>query len=181
MKRITALFLAAATAMAFAGCSGGTGAQTPDVPDVPGEPPIGAEDDYGTLSVSDTYAWLAKYDSAEYPPLYDYPATEFVLNFSKPEKAEKVSYEYDDTAIELDENAHTVKALKNGTTEVKVTSEHFETTFNVICETVDKDRADRAYSLTRHANGDPKGWTAECVHFSRCGATAGITTLLPCL
>ncbi|MCH5165026.1 MAG: SGNH/GDSL hydrolase family protein [Clostridiales bacterium] len=174
MKKITAMFLAAATAIAFVGCGGPGGTKEPEKPE---DPP---DNDYGTLTVSDTYAWLADYESKEFPPLYDYPATEFVLNFSKPEKAEAVSYEYDSTAIELDERAHTVKALKNGITEVKVTSEHFETTFNVICETVNKDREDKGYSLTKHRNGDPKGWDARVRNFQTSWSDNGhndITTV----
>lgn len=154
MKKFFAAFLAAATAVALVGCGGGGGLQ--EAPD--GPPSDGGNDDYGTLTVSDTYAWIADYESAEFTPTCDYPATEFVLRFSKPEKAEAVSYEYDNTAIELDESARTVKALKNGTVSVKVSSEHFETTFDVICETVNKDREDNAYSLTRHKNGNLKGW-----------------------
>lgn len=167
MKKILSVFLAAATAIAFAACTGG------GAPVVPDDPTGETDNDYGTLTVSDTYAWLADYDSTEYPPLYDYPATEFVLNFSKPEKAETVSYEYDDTVIELDEKNRTVKALQNGTTEVKVSSEHFNATFNVICETVDKDRADRAYSLTRHANGDMKGWDGRVRNFQNAWEVSG--------
>lgn len=163
MKKISAIFMAAALAVCMTGCvgpsgNGGTGNG--------GQPPVAS--DHGTLSVADTYAWI------------DYPAVEFVLDFSKPDKAEALEYEYDDTKIELDETAHTVRALAAGKTTVKATSEHFQATFEVTCEEVNKDREDKAYSLSQHANGDPKGWDSRVKNFENdwnYSGSDGVTTL----
>lgn len=91
------------------------------------------ENGYGTLTISDTYAWI------------DYPASEFTPIFSVPEKAEELTYSYDESLIQLSPEDRTVKALAEGTAEVTVTSKHFSTTFYVYCEQV--DRTDEAFQL----------------------------------
>lgn len=83
-------------------------------------------DSYGNLSITDVYAWI------------DYPSTQFNAVFDNPDKAEPLTYSYDNTAIEIDEENNTVKALKTGTFKVEVKSEHFSTSFNVYCERVDR-------------------------------------------
>ncbi|MCM1441399.1 MAG: SGNH/GDSL hydrolase family protein [Roseburia sp.] len=114
----------------------------------------GDEKNYGTLSVADTYCWLG-----------DYPPTEFVLNYSVVNVNEKPEFVYDNTMIELDAEKYTVKALKEGKTTVKVTTEHLSAEFDVICESVDKDTEDKRFSLTNHANGDLKGWDTRVNNF----------------
>lgn len=99
--------------------------------------------DRGTLTVKDVTAWI------------DYPATEFYLEYSKPEYAEELTYEYDKTKLLIDEKNHTVKALadsgaalasmqtadKTGRHRVKVSSANFSTSFYVECYRVKKDAA----------------------------------------
>lgn len=148
MKKFLALTMSVVTAMSAGGCA--RSAQKPSEP----------TEDYGTLSICDTYAWLGNYNSIEYAPTSDpaYPPTEIALCFSKPEKSEALTYSYDKTLISIDDKANTVRALKEGVAQVTATSKHFNTTFTVTCETVNKDTADKGYSLTQHQNGDPKGW-----------------------
>ncbi len=83
----------------------------------------------GRLIVDDVYSWLGE----------AYPASEYTLAFTGTE--EFVRYEYDETALELDATAHTVKALKEGTYTVTVRSENFEESFNVIARSVEKTGA----------------------------------------
>lgn len=164
MKKFLAALLAATLSVTMLACGdGNTSGGDPGG----NEPPV--DTDYGTLSISDSYAWLG-----------DYPATEIALNFSKPDKAEALSYEYDETVITIDETNKTITALKEGTAEVAVSSEHFETTFTVTCETVDTNSPDKAFSLTEHANGNPKGWDNRVRAFETEWDTKGhnnITTL----
>ena len=119
-KRMISVLAAAGTAASMlAGCAG--------------RAPSGNENGYGTLTISDTYAWI------------DYPASEFTPIFSVPEKAEELTYSYDESLIQLSPEDRTVKALAEGTAEVTVTSEHFSTTFYVYCEQV--DTTDEAFQL----------------------------------
>lgn len=127
------------------GGGGGTGEQnTP-----PDDQNTSGGSDAGSLSVADTYAWTG-----------DYPATEFVLKYSKGDNGEKLTYEYDDTLVSVDETKHTVTALKDGVATVRIHSDSFDTEFKVICETINKDTDDKRYDLSKHANGDRKGWDA---------------------
>lgn len=119
-KRFAAVLAALGmAAFGLAGCAGGD----PDGGDTP-----------ATLKISDTYAWIG------------YPATEFTPVFSDPEKAEELSYSYDESLISLSPEDHTVTALAEGTATVTVTSESYSTTFQVFCESVDK--TDEAFALT---------------------------------
>ena len=81
------------------------------------------------LIVADVYSWTGE----------EYPASEYTLAFTGAE--ESVEYEYDQTALTLDETAHTVKALKAGTYTVTVRSENFEESFNVIAKPVERTGA----------------------------------------
>ena len=76
------------------------------------------------IVVSDVYAWI------------DYPASEFTLELNNGES--DYTLEYDTTKLTIDEKAKTVKALAEGTFEVKVTSGSDEASFNVICSRVDR-------------------------------------------
>lgn len=163
MKKIIAALSALALVFsvgALGACNGGATEQTPpsvtdpDDPNTPDKPdkPDKPSDDHGSLSVCDTYAWLSANG-------VDYPATEFVLRYTKtPPAGETLTYEYDKTVIELDERKHTVKALKAGSTTVSVSSEHYSAEFDVVCEVIDRNTPDKAYDLYQHANGDLKGW-----------------------
>ena len=106
---------------------------------------------YGTLKISDTYVWLS---NAE----FTYPDVEIGLNYSAGSTKEKLAYEYDESVIEIDAEHGTIKPLTVGSTEVRAYSEHYEAKFTVTCEDVDINPSDKAYSLTQHANGDPKNW-----------------------
>lgn len=81
--------------------------------------------EYGTLSIADTYAWIG------------YPPSEFNPVFGNPESAEPLSYEYDESKISVSAVNHTATAYQTGEVEVRAYSEHYETTFTVICEEVD--------------------------------------------
>lgn len=93
----------------------------------------------GQLSVSDVTAWI------------DYPDSDFVPVFSDPAYKEALTYEYDESAIQINGELNTVKALKEGDFEVKATSEHFEAKFTVHARAVDKTATDN--------NGQSK-WSA---------------------
>ena len=83
--------------------------------------------DRGKAEIEDVYAWVG------------YPASDFAVNFTKPEYAEKLTYSYDKTALEINESDNTVKALKAGNYTVDASSEHFSASFKVKAESVDKD------------------------------------------
>ncbi len=91
----------------------------------PTEPTDG---DYGEIIVNDIYAWVG-----------DYPASDFYYSFTKPEYGEELKYSYDTSALEIDEEKQTVKALKKGKHEVTLTGKHFSQTFHVIAEEVNKN------------------------------------------
>ncbi len=80
---------------------------------------------YGKLSIEDVYAWV------------DYPESELDVFFSIPEMAEALTYEYDETALTVDPEKKTVKALKTGTYTVKARSENFSASFTVSVPAVD--------------------------------------------
>ncbi len=171
MKKFTAALLALTLApFALGACNNG---KTPDSP--PDKPPVTdpdnppkPDDEYGTLSVCDTYAWLGADGAA-------YPATEFVLRYTKtPPAGEALAYEYDASVIELDEAKRTVKAKKAGSTTVRVASEHYSAEFTVTCEVIDKNTPDKAYDLYQHANGDLKGWDGRVRAFEGEWNSAGI-------
>lgn len=156
MKKILALAIVPFVAFSLmccapdtgAGAGAGTGGQTPSGEQGGQDEQAPPTSDVGTLSVADTYAWTG-----------DYPATEFVLKYSKGDNGEKLTYEYDDTLISVDETKHTVTALKDGVATVRIHSDSFDTEFKVFCETIDKNTADMRYDLDKHANGNPKGWS----------------------
>lgn len=81
--------------------------------------------DYGTLKIHDVYAFL------------NFEKTEFNPIFSNINYQEKLSFTYDKEIINIDEENHLIEAKKEGECVVSVTSEHFNTTFNVKVETFD--------------------------------------------
>ena len=109
--------------------------------------------DYGKLKIKDVTAWKG------------YPATEFFPVFEKPEYAEKLDFEYDEKALTVDAEKYTVKAIKAGAYTVKVSSEHFSTSFIVNCETVDKTtekyNINDKYNAAGRATAFNTKWTQE--------------------
>ena len=81
----------------------------------------------GEVEIDDIYAWVG------------YPASDFIVSFTKPEYAEKLTFSYDTEALEINENNNTIKALKTGTYTVDASSEHFSVSFTVKAENVDKN------------------------------------------
>lgn len=76
------------------------------------------------IVVSDVYAWI------------DYPASEFTLELNNGES--DYTLEYDTSKLSIDKERKTVKALDEGTFEVKVTSGSDTATFDVICSGVNR-------------------------------------------
>lgn len=81
----------------------------------------------GTVKIADIYAWIG------------YPASDFITVFSKPQYAEKLTFSYDKSALQINEKNNTVKALKTGEYVVKASSKNFSTSFTVRAESVNKD------------------------------------------
>lgn len=86
--------------------------------------PVFTAEEISNIVVSDVYAWI------------DYPASEFTLELNNGEN--DYTLEYDTSKLTIDKEAKTVKALAEGTFEVKVTSGSDEASFNVICSRVDR-------------------------------------------
>ena len=86
--------------------------------------PVFTAEEVENIVVSDVYAWI------------DYPASEFTLELNNGEN--DYTLEYDTSKLTIDKDAKTVKALAEGTFEVKVTSGSDEASFNVICSSVDR-------------------------------------------
>lgn len=78
------------------------------------------------LSIKDVNAWIG------------YPATEFFPKFSNGSGAKNITYEYDQTKIQVDLSKNTIKALQEGKYKVIATIENSSVEFYVNCYTVDK-------------------------------------------
>lgn len=85
--------------------------------------------DYGALLIDDLYAWVG------------YPASPIDIEFEFEQYKEELTFEYDKTKLEVDEEKLTVKALAAGEFIVTASSEHFNTSFVVTCESVNKNAA----------------------------------------
>ncbi len=83
--------------------------------------------DYGSLVIDDIYAWIG------------YPESPIDIKFEFEDKKETLTFSYDKTKLEIDEQKLTVKALVAGEHVVNATSEHFNARFVVKCENVDKN------------------------------------------
>ena len=131
MKKNKALAILLSIGMIFslAACTGGE-TTNPDPDDGQQETPGGdtTERPSGTLTIGDVSVWTG------------YPAVEFFPVFSAASEAEPITYEYDDTCIEIDgeNNLITSKADAKGQTVVKAKSEHFSAQFTVNYDVVDK-------------------------------------------
>ncbi|MDP4276457.1 MAG: SGNH/GDSL hydrolase family protein [Bacteroidota bacterium] len=80
--------------------------------------------DYSILSPGNVYTWTG------------YPASEFYL--AMPDDSSPVTYDYDKSKLVLNATTKTVHALVAGKFEVKASSGNQTTSFNVVCNTVDK-------------------------------------------
>lgn len=129
MRKMRWLSLAICLGMVFslAACTGTEDQEKPD-PNPPGGGTGTEERPEGTLTVDDVYVWTG------------YPAVEFFPEFSVASEAEPITYEYDNTYIEVDgeNNLISSKAETAGRTVVTAKSEHFSTEFNVYYSPVDK-------------------------------------------
>ena len=117
-------------------------------------------ENYGTLFIEDVAAWIG------------YPPSDFVVEYSRPETAagREISYEYDESMIELDAQAKTIRAFKAGETTVRVHDGVLETQFSVICANVDKRGEE-------YNTADYDGYAAQlAAQWSRSG-NEGKTTL----
>ena len=86
--------------------------------------PVFTAEEISNIVVSDVYAWI------------DYPASEFTLELNNGES--DYTLEYDTSKLSIDKERKTVKALDEGTFEVKVTSGSDTATFDVICSGVNR-------------------------------------------
>ena len=130
MKKLMTSFLA--VTCAFLGCS--LSACTDDKETAETLPETSAEStepiDYGTLVIDDVFVWVG------------YPENIVIPVFSKPDLAEKLTYEYDANGISIDPETNCVTALKAGRYEVTAKSEHFSAEFIVRAERRNGRRAD---------------------------------------
>ncbi|MBQ7171719.1 MAG: hypothetical protein IJR89_05530 [Clostridia bacterium] len=101
-----------------------TSAETSEKEDPPVEKSV-------LFTVSDVTAWVG------------YPAFDFYPVFADGKEKEPLSFEYDRSALQIDAAENTVKALKEGTYEVRAYSEHSAPiSFTVYAKTVDKTAKD---------------------------------------
>ncbi len=108
--KLAALGLLVVTGTMLAACGEGT-EQTPD---------------YGSLSIEDVKVYI-NYDK-------NYTFAEIEPVFSDKGKAESLTFEYDTTALNIENNIVTPKKRGNKTYPVTAKSEHFKTSFNVEVE-----------------------------------------------
>ena len=81
----------------------------------------------GTAMINDIYAWVG------------YPASDFYVHFDNEKNAQKLTYTYDTSALQIDAEKQTVKALKAGKYVVNATSEDYSVSFTVNAQNVDKN------------------------------------------
>ncbi len=112
--------------------------------------------DYGSLEISDVYAWVG------------YPRSDIDVKFENPEYAEDLEYSYDNTAIDIDAETNTVTALSEGDVRVTATSEHFKTTFIVHAQVIDKSSDN--YNTSNYT-GKVAGYKSEWESKGRDGLT----------
>ncbi|MBR7098304.1 MAG: SGNH/GDSL hydrolase family protein [Clostridia bacterium] len=124
------------------------------------ESTLNSVEDHGKFSIDDIYAWVGC------------PASDFVPMFEKPQFEEVLTYSYDESALRIDADKCTVKALKAGKYKVTATSESFSTSFTVKANTIDKSSPKYdmgTYDYLSYANSLKKTWEKE--------GTPGETTL----
>ncbi len=120
LKALAVIGLIAVTGITFASCgkTGGT--------------------DYGELSIEDVKVYI-NYDK-------NYTFAEIEPEFTKSDKAEALTFTYDETALKIENNIVTPKKRADETYSVKAKSEHFEASFNVEVEYLLFEGLDAKYS-----------------------------------
>lgn len=116
-KALIAAGVMACSVAAFAGCASNDAGGTGDG---------GKEEDYGTLTIADSKVYITEgrdYTFAEIQPV-----------FSKPDKAETLSYTYDDTDIKIENGIVTPLKRADKEVNVRAKSEHFNVVFKVEVE-----------------------------------------------
>ena len=83
------------------------------------------EEPESPFTLADVYSWTGR----------NYPASEFTFGYNG---TEEVTFLYDDTALTLDAEAHTVKALKDGRFPVTLSAGNRTDSFTVIGKTVNR-------------------------------------------
>ena len=109
-NKVIAVAFLAAVSVVFAACGEGGG----------------TENGYGSLSIGDVKVYINEdknYTFAEIEPV-----------FTDAEKAETLTFAYDETALKIENNVVTPKKRTDETYSVTAKSEHFEATFNVEVE-----------------------------------------------
>lgn len=107
-KALIAAGVMVCSVAAFAGCASNDAGGTGDG---------GKEEDYGTLTIADSKVYITEgrdYTFAEIQPV-----------FSKPDKAETLSYTYDDTDIKIENGIVTPLKRADKEVNVRAKSEHF--------------------------------------------------------
>lgn len=84
--------------------------------------------DYGELKIESVTAWV------------DYPGSDFIVEFSNDNYKGEIEYIYDNTKLEVDAAAKTVRALAEGTFKVTARTPYHEEEFRVFCYIVDKSQ-----------------------------------------
>lgn len=92
----------------------------------------------GDLNIDPVYAWV------------DYPLSKIIPVFSLPEYAEHLEFEYDTSALSIDPKTYEITAFKDGVYNVNATSEHFNESFKVIIEKINKNSS--KYSASSFEN-----------------------------
>ena len=117
------------------------------------------------FSVPDVTAWVG------------YPASDFYPVFTDGAAEEKLTFEYDRGVLEIDAGKNTVKALKEGTYEVRASSEHSaETVFTVRAKAVDRSAKD-GKGNSKWSAGSFASRAASRANTWKESGNAGVTTV----
>ncbi len=93
-----------------------------------------------------------------------YPESDFYPHISNPYFQGKFTYSYDESALEINAETNTVKALKEGTYTVTGTYKNFTFTFNVVCHVVNIfDGKYNADEFTETATKNAERWESSAV------------------
>lgn len=119
IKAILAAALAACSATFLAACGGGT-------ENDPNDPPDSTSNEYGTVSIGDIQLYINSNKNVTF--------AEIEPVFSKPEKAETLTYTFNERYLDITNGIVKPKTRDDKTVTVTAKSEHFETTFKVEVE-----------------------------------------------
>jgi len=136
VKAILMACLTACTAAAFAAC---TGERTPGDETPPA-------DDYGSVCIEDMRVYINSNKNATF--------AEIEPVFTKPEKAEELTYTYNTKYLDIADGIVKPKTRDGRTVTVTAKSDHFETTFKVEVEYIDYKSSDASdlYSMSSDMN-----------------------------